>query len=258
MQHSEAFTVDKEEQIWQKGALGVETARSLLNAVFYLNGRNLCLRGRMEHRNLKLSQLQFASNETGDYVVYIKNVYHIIIVVAIKTNMKHYSDPDQQERCYVNVLKTSFGKLPEAAFQQDVFYWRSKSKVEDKDYHLPLFEERVIEKLVLGNMVKNMVKESGLSCTNKTNHSLRATGATHMFEANVPKKLVKEQTRHRSSKSLEVYQKRQLLEFSTPPKSMLKYCKVRTKHREQKRKIKGMNAFHFSQFNVIMYLTCMR
>ena len=111
-------------------------------------------------------------------------------------------------RCYVNVLKTYFGKLPEAAFQQDVFYWRPKSKVEDKDYHLPWFEERVIAgKLVLGNMVKNMVKESGLGCTNKTNHSLRATGATRMFEANVPEKLVKERTGRHSSKSLEVYQK---------------------------------------------------
>ena len=40
----------------------------------------------------------------------------------------------------------------------------------------------------------------------KTNHSLRATGATRMFAAGVPDKQVKNVTGHKSSKALEVYQ----------------------------------------------------
>jgi integrase len=35
-----------------------------------------------------------------------------------------------------------------------------------------------------------------------TNHSLRATGATRLFEANVPEKLIQERTGHRSIDAL--------------------------------------------------------
>ena len=42
--------------------LGSDSPKSLLRTVFYQNGENLCLRGRSEHRNLKLSQLQRRSD----------------------------------------------------------------------------------------------------------------------------------------------------------------------------------------------------
>lgn len=46
-------------------------------------------------------------------------------------------------------------------------------------------------------MVKKMFEQIGVE--GKTNHSLRATGATRLFEVNVPEKLIKERTGHRSS-----------------------------------------------------------
>ena len=49
-------------------------------------------------------------------------------------------------------------------------------------------------------MVKETFSEIGI--TGKTNHSLRATGASALFEANVPKKVIQKQTRHRSVKAL--------------------------------------------------------
>ena len=45
--------------------------KSLLRAVFYFNGVNLCLRGGSEHRNLKLSQFQQLKN-LGGYL-YVEN-----------------------------------------------------------------------------------------------------------------------------------------------------------------------------------------
>ena len=41
----------------------------------------------------------------------------------------------------------------------------------------------------LASMVKNMCQAVGV--TGKTNHSLRATGVSRMFAANVPHKLIK-------------------------------------------------------------------
>ena len=37
--------------LWEKGVLGIDTPESLLQAVFYYNGKCLCLRGGKEHRS---------------------------------------------------------------------------------------------------------------------------------------------------------------------------------------------------------------
>ena len=54
-------------------------------------------------------------------------------------------------------------------------------------------------------MVKKLCEEVGIE--GKTNHSLRVTGAKRLFEANVPEKLIKKVTGHRSSDSLRVYER---------------------------------------------------
>ena len=50
-----------------------------------------------------------------------------------------------------------------------------------------------------------MCKEAGI-CEQKTNHSLRATGTTAMFNASVPEKMIREVTGHRSS-ALHLYER---------------------------------------------------
>ena len=51
-----------------------------------------------------------------------------------------------------------------------------------------------------------MCQQAGVE-GNKTNHSLRATGATQLYESGVPEKLVQEQTGHRSLEALHVYER---------------------------------------------------
>ena len=55
---SDSLTDKDEEKLWKNGALDPDTAQGLLNCVFFLNGKNFCLRGGAEHRDLKISQLQ--------------------------------------------------------------------------------------------------------------------------------------------------------------------------------------------------------
>ena len=51
-----------------------------------------------------------------------------------------------------------------------------------------------------------MCAEAGIvGC--KTNHSLRATGATDMFKAGAPEKLIQERTGHRSIEALRTYER---------------------------------------------------
>ena len=53
-------------------------------------------------------------------------------------------------------------------------------------------------------MVKSMFGLIGV--VGKTNHSLRATGASEMFQAGVPEKIVQERTGHRSIEALRMYE----------------------------------------------------
>lgn len=54
---AEALTKDEEESLGESGVLSTENLKGLLRAVFFLNGKNFCLRGGEEHRQLKLSQV---------------------------------------------------------------------------------------------------------------------------------------------------------------------------------------------------------
>ena len=67
---TETFTKEEENQLWESGVLGIDNPTSLLRAVFFSNGKNFCLRGDNEHRNLRLSQLK----RTENGYVYTENV----------------------------------------------------------------------------------------------------------------------------------------------------------------------------------------
>ena len=62
-----------------------------------------------------------------------------------------------------------------------------------------------IGKNSLNKMLKDMCHEAGIT-GRKTNHNLRATGASELFAAGVPEKIIKEQTGHRSLDALHVYE----------------------------------------------------
>ena len=54
--------------------------------------------------------------------------------------------------------------------------------------------------------MKSMSADAGLS-QQYTNHSLRAFGATKMFQEGLPEKLIQERTGHRSAEALRQYQR---------------------------------------------------
>ena len=55
------------------------------------------------------------------------------------------------------------------------------------------------------NMVKEICSEGGIS-GRKSNHSLRATGASDLYQAGVPEKLIQERTGHLSVSGLRHYE----------------------------------------------------
>ena len=56
-----------------------------------------------------------------------------------------------------------------------------------------------------GSLVKEACKKAEIE-GEKSNPSLRVTGASHVWEANVPEKLIQQRTGHRSLEALRSYE----------------------------------------------------
>ena len=65
----------------------------------------------------------------------------------------------------------------------------------------PWFFEDRVGKVKVKGMVKQMFQEARIN-GKFTNHSLRATGATALFDANVPEAIIQKRSGHSSTKAL--------------------------------------------------------
>ena len=71
VKHATLINKEEENLLWEHGVVGDDTPERLLHAVFYYNGKNVCLRGGKEHRALKISQ--FVRSYDPDQYVYKEN-----------------------------------------------------------------------------------------------------------------------------------------------------------------------------------------
>ena len=111
------------------------------------------------------------------------------------------------ERCHVYIIDLYLSKLPEAAFVRDNFYVQPLCNNSiPVDPGKPWFTANPIGRNSLSKIVKEVCVEGGIS-GNKTNHSLRATGASHMYQAGVPEKLIQETTGHLSTSGVRQYER---------------------------------------------------
>lgn len=184
----ETPTISKEEEneLWRAGILGLHCPKALFRATFFYVGKAFCLRGRDEHRSLKVSQ--FERKYSPDSYVYTehgsKNRNGGLSHIRIKNKIVPvFANPEAGDRCVVKILDTYLSKLPDRARKDDIFYMQPLSAVPPK----PLdtwFRNQPVGKNILSTMVKTMCEEAGIQ--GKTNHSLRATGVTEMYRAGVP------------------------------------------------------------------------
>ena len=199
--HHEPFQKDEIDRLWKCGVLGTSNPQSLLDAVFFYNSVHYCLHGG-EHRKLKLEQI----TKEGSGYTYCENGSKNHKGTFRERNIANkvvHSDavPEAGEQCHVHLLDVYLSKLPKDAHKVDAFYFCPLSKIPQEG---PLYTPVPVGKHKLANMVKNMCTEAGL-LEKKNNHSLWATAATALFEANVSQKLIQECTGHRSVEALRQY-----------------------------------------------------
>ena len=176
-------------------------------AVFYYCGKVFCLRGGEEQRGLKLSQLQRSTEGDGCYR-YVengsKNTSGTDTTIGNKIAPVYALPAEKSTCCLVYLLDTYIAKFHPKPKREFFFYIRPVSKHPTSPAS-PWYENSLVGKEKLRTFLSAMCKEAGI-CEQKTNHSLRATGTTAMFNASVPEKMIREVTGHRSS-ALHLYER---------------------------------------------------
>ena len=202
---TEVITPQIEQKLWDDGILGLHSPSSLLNAVFYLNGKNFHLRGVQEQATLRFSQLLRFTNP--DRYVYYEH--------GSKNHSGGLNDPSegkvvpiaaiQTPRCHVAVLDFYFSKLPPLAVQSDSLFYMKPLPFTPMGPR-PWFWDEPCPKNRLRTMVKTMMTEANIT-GNFTNHSLRATGTTALFDSGTPEAIIQKRTGHRSLTALRMYKR---------------------------------------------------
>ena len=107
---------------------------SLFDTIFFTTGKILCLRGGREHHDLKLFQFtvssEFVDGVETEFVLYVENgsKNHSGSYKDKGENkiIKQYADVSQGNHCYVYLFNLYLSKLPNTAFEKDIFYLRPK------------------------------------------------------------------------------------------------------------------------------------
>ena len=146
--HTEGISYDEEQLLWSEGVLGFDNPRTLLNTVFFYNGKVLILRGGREHRELKFSQFSFGAERGKNYVQFVetgsKNRSGSYKSKHSNKVIKHYADSSLGNRCYYYILSFYWQKIP-SHYDGDCFYLRpcpDVPKDSDKPWFLSGLERR--------------------------------------------------------------------------------------------------------------------
>ena len=198
------ITPDIEAKLWETGVIGCHSPQALLNAVFFYNGKNFCLRGIAEHLNLRLSQIVRVSPSRYTYIEFgsknhsggVSDRSEGKVVSIVGTNSPH---------CNVSILNKYLEKIPHAEITPDSKFYLSPLPFTPLGSRAWYFSDPYARRK-LQNMLKVMCQEANVE-GNFTNHSLRATGATALFDAGVPESLIQKRTGHRSLDALCTYER---------------------------------------------------
>jgi len=107
-------------------------------------------------------------------------------------NVEIFRSSENGQPCVFSLLDLYLSKLPPKAIEQNIFYCRALQSYQGEKIW---YSAQPRSKHFLSMMVKNMCKDAKID-GDFTNHSLRATGATELFQHEVPEKVIQDITGH--------------------------------------------------------------
>jgi hypothetical protein len=207
VKQAEVISDELEERLWNERALGDDTPEKLLDTLVFLFGLHFALRSGIEHRNLRPDMVVLYEPENATpYLQYTecgsKNNPGGLNERKVKNkSVKLFANRNDENRCAVRLFKKYMSLRPTNA-PADVFYLQPIRKVRSDCW----FQARPIGHNTLGKTVKRLCDKIGESGY-YTNHSLRRTCATRLYQQGVEEEKIMSITGHRSTKALRIYKK---------------------------------------------------
>ena len=206
---AEPLTIQEEEILWQKGLLGDHNPQVLLDTIIFMNGLNFALRSGKEHRQLRFipPQIELVEKQ-GEraYLVYREDISKNRPGGLKGRKMKpkvvyHHENLDNPHRCFVRLYKLYMSLCP-ADRPADSFYLMPLQNPSATCW----YSTRPLGYHKLGTTVARLCKSAEIPGY-KTNHSLRVTAATRLYDSGIDEQLVMETTGHCSTEGVRTYKR---------------------------------------------------
>lgn len=202
---AEPIRVEEENLLWERGLLGEENPKALLDTMLFLCGIHFALRSGEEHRSLQLSQFELVVPENGNArFIYTENysknnqggLQHRKVKPKCVTCYANEKDP---ERCLVRLYQVYLSHLP-----TDIqsFYLTPLRKTKGAMW----YSKVPVGHNTLSQTVGRLCKQAGITGL-KTHHSLRVTSATRLFQSGVDEQAIMSHTGHRSVDDVRSYKR---------------------------------------------------
>ena len=206
---AEIITPEEEDLLWEKKLLGDHSPKALLDTVIFYNGLYFALRGGKEHKQLRMHPCQIQLVERPSERPFLKYTEDISKnhpgglksrKITSKTVI-HHANQENPERCLVRLFKKYLQLCPTDVPPECFYLQPLKSPTATCWYSkLPLGHSN------LDSTVRRLFKTAGVEGY-KTNHSLRATATSRLYQAGVDEQLVMERTGHRSVEGVRSYKR---------------------------------------------------
>ena len=206
-QQAEVINIEHEDMLWAKGLLGDGSPQVLLDTLIFYIGLYFAIRGG-EHCQLRHrpSQLQLVEREgTTPYLLYTESVSKtnqggLLHRKKQPKEVVHHANVDSPQRCLVRLYKLYNSKCPKD--RPDMLF----TFVLILNPKVLCGTKSPVGHNVLAGTVQHLFKAAGIE-GHYSNHSLRATSATCLFDAGLDEQLIMARTGHSSSDGVKSYKR---------------------------------------------------
>ena len=208
VKRAEPIRREEEDALWENGVLGKGSPQALLDTMVYMCGMFFALRSGKEHRDLQFNQLKLTKKDGIKCLRYTENVS--------KNNpgglkqrklepkiVEHYENLENPDRCFIKLYECYLMHCPiESERKKLSFYLTPLKKPKTNVWYSSV----PVGHNTLAKTVGRICAAAGIEGF-KTNHSLRVTTATRLFQAGVEEQLIMKRTGHRSVDGIRLYKR---------------------------------------------------
>ena len=195
---AEPITTEEENLLWEKRLLDDSSPQALLDTMLFLCGIHFALGSGEEHHSLQLSQIELIEDGGAARFVYTENYSNNNHKVQPKC-VTYYANESNHHRCLLHLFQLYISHRPADVSH---FYLTLLRKKRDDVW----YSKVPVGHNTLSQTVGQLCKLAGITGF-KTNHSLRVTSATRLFQSGIDEQLIMSHTGYRSVDGVRSYKR---------------------------------------------------